>query len=469
MGQGFGHLQGAREVDYRGTRFALGRTSDAYAIWDLAGGPPVRTFPLTDEAWPDAWLTYQAWEAGTASPTTGEAPPLAQQAQQPTGPIMDHPGARHGLGRAEGGYFIWDLEARMAVESFPETPEGWRDAWLRFQELERPYTYVPPRLWEKGRPIPIRAMRAGQIVGGTFKLYFMHFWLLVGLSAVIILPVFALTGAATVALLETIRVPTGVGTIETVEAPLWINLVTWLLGSVGGSLLIASLVTAIAQSAVGRRPTFGLALRDGSRLFLAVLWVTVLLFLAILVLLIPAILAGVAVALNPTSVGLGLLYLLVLLASFVPIYFVVIRFLFAASIVVVERHRGVAALRRSWELVRGLGWKVFGNFLLISLVAAGIIFGILLIGGTVLSVALFASASSGFDTGTATAFFIAFFSLYSLGFVLWIPFLMAGIVLQYFDARVRKEGFSEQVLALELAPSQGGSRPSPPPPLPPSA
>src|SRR5919106_1690872 len=427
MGQGFGHLQGAREVDYQGTRFALGRTSDAYAIWDLAGGPPVRTFPLTDEAWPDAWLTYQAWEAGTASPTTGEAPPLAQQAQQPTGPIMDHPGARHGLGRAEGGYFIWDLEARMAVESFPETPEGWRDAWLRFQELERPYTYVPPRLWEKGRPIPIRAMRAGQIVGGTFKLYFMHFWLLVGLSAVIILPVFALTGAATVALLETVRVPTGVGTIETVEAPLWINLVTWLLGSVGGSLLIASLVTAIAQSAVGRRPTFGLALRDGSRLFLAVLWVTVLLFLAILVLLIPA------------------------------------------SIVVVERHRGVAALRRSWELVRGLGWKVFGNFLLISLVAAGIIFGILLIGGTVLSVALFASASSGFDTGTATAFFIAFFSLYSLAFVLWIPFLMAGIVLQYFDARVRKEGFSEQVLALELAPSPGSSRPSPPPPLPPSA
>lgn len=463
MGQGFGHLQGAREVDYRGARFALGRTSDAYAIWDLAGGPPVRTFPLTDEAWPDAWLTYQAWEAGTPSPTTGEAPPLAQQAQQPAGAILDYPGARHGLGRAEGRYFIWDLEARAALESFPETPEGWRDAWLRFQELERPYAYVPPRLWEKGRPIPIRAMRAGQIVGGTFRLYFMHFWLLVGLSAVIILPIFALTGAVTVALLETVRVPTGFGTIETVEAPLWINLVGWLLGSVGGSLLIASLVTVIAQAAAGRRPNFGLALREGFRRLMAILWVTVLLFLAILVLLIPAIAAGIAVALNPTSVGLGILYLLVLLASFVPIYFVVIRFLFAASIVVVEQHRGVAALRRSWELVRGLGWKVFGNFLLISLVAGGIIFGIVLIGGIVLSVALFASASSAssaFDTGTATAFFIGFFSLYALAFVLWTPFLTTGIVLQYFDARVRKENFSEQVLAREVG--QVGGAPTPP-------
>jgi hypothetical protein len=460
MGQGFGHLQGAREVDYRGGRFALGRTSDAYAIWDLAGGPPVRTFPLTDEAWPDAWLTYQAWEAGTPSPTTGEAPPLAQQAQQPAGAVMDYPGARHGLGRAEGRYLIWDLEARAAVESFPETPEGWGSAWLRFQELERPYAYVPPRQWEKGRPIPIRAMRAGQIVGGTFRFYFMRFWLLVGLSAVIILPVFALTGATTVALLETVRVPTGLGTIETVEAPLWINLVGWLLGSVGGSLLIASLVTVIAQAAAGRHPTFGGSLREGFRLLLPILWVTFLLFLAILVLLIPAILAGVAVALNPTSVGLGLLYLLVLLASFVPIYFVVVRFLFAASIVVVERRRGVASLRRSWELVRGLGWKVLGNFLLISLVAGGIIFGILLIGGIVLSVALFSASSSGsFDAGTATAFFIAFFSLYAVIFVLWVPFLMAGIVLQYFDARVRKEGFNEGVLARELGQVPGAPTP----------
>jgi Membrane domain of glycerophosphoryl diester phosphodiesterase len=144
----------------------------------------------------------------------------------------------------------------------------------------------------------------------------------------------------------------------------------------------------------------------------------------------------------------------------VPIYFVVVRFLFAASIVVVERRRGVASLRRSWELVRGLGWKVLGNFLLISLVAGGIIFGILLIGGIVLSVALFSASSSGsFDAGTATAFFIAFFSLYAVIFVLWVPFLTAGIVLQYFDARVRKEGFNEGVLARELGQVPGAPTP----------
>ena len=495
-----GPHEGAREVDYRGSRFALGRTQDAYAIWRIEGGPPVRTFPLTDESWPDAWLTFQAWDAGAASPTTGEPPPAGAEAGpptagpppvggpppagppvagpgptpgtpwQPAGPgasygpavVMDQPGWRFGLGRAEDRYWIWDLETRTAVESFPMTDEGWREAWTRFQERDRPFAFVPTAQWRKGQPIPVRAMRAGQIVAGTFKLYFMNFWLLVGLTAAILLPVIAIVGAVTFVLLETVPVQTGVGTVETVQMPFWINLVAWLLGALAGSLLTPALITAIMGSVTGRRPTFGVALREAVRHLGPILWVMFLLFLAILVLMIPAILLAVALALNPTSAVLAVLYLLVVLATFVPIYFLVIRFLFAMTLVVVEGRRGVQALRRSWELVRGLGWKVFGNFLLVALVASGVALGFLLIGSIVVSVvALGAAGSTGtLTTGAAVALFIGFFIIYSALLLFLVPFLMTGIQLQYLDARVRKEGLTEDSLAREFRPGAAAA-PSP--------
>ena len=52
-------LQGATAVDFRGVRYALGRTADAYAIWDTAaGGAAIRSYPLTDEGWREAWKAY---------------------------------------------------------------------------------------------------------------------------------------------------------------------------------------------------------------------------------------------------------------------------------------------------------------------------------------------------------------------------------------------------------------------------
>jgi hypothetical protein len=484
--------EGGREVDYRGSRFALGRTQDAYAIWRIEGGPPVRTFPLTDESWPDAWLTFQAWDAGTASPTTGEQPPAAAGAGPsqaagtwgqpgggwpgaggppfPGGPVMDQPGWRFGLGRAEDRYWIWDLERRTAVDSFPMTDEGWREAWTRFQERDRPFAFVPTAQWRKGQPIPVRAMRAGQIVSGTFRLFFMNFWLLLGLTAATLLPVFAVIAVATVILLQTLPAQAEFATAGTVQAPFWLNLVGWLLGALAGSILTGALVTAVVVSITGRRPTFGMALREGFRLLGPILWVMFLLFLAILVLLIPTILLAVALALNPTSAVLAVLYILVLLATFVPIYFLVVRFLFAMSIVVVEGRRGPDALRRSWNLVQGLGWKVFGNFLLIGLVAAGIGFAVLLVGTVIVTIVTLAAtggAATGSGTlspGAATGLFIGFFTLYALLVMFLAPFQLTGIVLQYLDARVRKEGLTEDALAGEFRP---GAPAAPSPAAPP--
>jgi hypothetical protein len=504
MGQGFEHLEGAREVDYRGSRYALGRTSDAYAIWDLAGGPSVRTFPLTDEAWPEAWLTYQAWEAGTRSPT-GEAPPVSQPPgaappyqqpgapaqyqqpgavppyqqpggippyqqpgaappyQQPGAAVMDYPGGRFGLGRAEGQYYIWDLEARAAVANYPETGEGWRDAWTRFQELERPYTFVPPREWSKGRPIPIRAMRAGQIIGWAFKLYFAHFWRLVAAAAIILIPVYAISGTLTFSTGELVSAEPAsapFGSNVTVngetfvwEVPFWVDLINGVVSVLGYSLLVGAVYALLVAAATGRRPTLPDGLRVSGRRIGPLVVVGLIQALAILLAALPAIASSLALAANP-SVGLALLDALMTLLVIAPILYVIVRFLYAPQAVVVEAKGGVQAVGRSWSLVRGLGWKALGTILLALLIVVGV-FIVAFLFFLIITFAFLVSNATSASGGPEgfSVFFVGLFILVAVLASIATPFVYTVSLLLYLDARVRKEGLSEEVLAREFGTS----------------
>ena len=96
MGQGGGgELIGMVQVDYRGAGHVLGRTADAYAIWDIQGGPPRQTFPLSDEGWVQAWETYQRLEAaGWAAPATGPSTLGGPPAPQAAGPATAWEGRR---------------------------------------------------------------------------------------------------------------------------------------------------------------------------------------------------------------------------------------------------------------------------------------------------------------------------------------------------------------------------------------
>lgn len=153
------NLEGAVAVDHRGQRFALGRTSDAYAVWPLSGGPPVRTFPQKERYWGTAWEAFQDLEAGKAPeslPDSGPAeaveagPPVAGTtagAPAPTGQagpsppegvvMMDYRGSRFGVGRTRDAYAIWDLSRGGApLETHPLTEDGWKVAWQRYQAHE---------------------------------------------------------------------------------------------------------------------------------------------------------------------------------------------------------------------------------------------------------------------------------------------------------------------------------------------
>ncbi|HEX2025117.1 MAG TPA: hypothetical protein VHH92_01845, partial [Actinomycetota bacterium] len=105
-------LLGALTIDYRGSRFVLGRTTENYAIWDTtSGGAPSLTFPISSEGWTEAWTTFRSWEPGEVS---------------------------------QGGQ-----------------PAEWGPS--------------PTASWVKGQPLALGPMRAGQILDGVFRLYRMYF------------------------------------------------------------------------------------------------------------------------------------------------------------------------------------------------------------------------------------------------------------------------------------------------------
>ena len=145
--------EGLVVMDYQGRRYGVGRTRDAYAIWDLSrGGPPIETHPLSEAGWLVAWRRYQEREAGDPGSATKQ--PSVEAASEPATPApttapgelepdlegaaaVDYRGSGYALGRTAQGYAIWDVGAGgEPILTFPATPEAWNQAWGAYQRLE---------------------------------------------------------------------------------------------------------------------------------------------------------------------------------------------------------------------------------------------------------------------------------------------------------------------------------------------
>jgi hypothetical protein len=239
--------------------------------------------------------------------------------------------------------------------------------------------------------------------------------------------------------------------------------------------LTSAVLAAIADAFLGRRVTLGGAYRVGFRRALPVLWVTLLATLATFVFFVPALVVLLIGALQGPDAGVLLfVYAVLFLAAIVPAIFVTIRLLFGSSAVVMEGARGVAALRRSWSLVRGLWWKVFGNLLLVALIVGGIALVVFFIIGLVLGFVFLGDAlTRGGTVGASVEEFrglvIAFSVVGAVFGVLLVPVMNVAIVLLYFDARVRKERFTERTLAAEYGAAFPERAPAAPAAVPPAA
>jgi hypothetical protein len=327
VGQGWQNpLLGAQTIDYRGSRNALGRTADGYAIWDTsAGGAPVQTFPLTDEGWAQAWAHYQELE--------GPAAHAQAQAWRPSPTTTWRKGQPLALGPMRVGQIL--------------------DGAFRLYR-----------------------MRFGTLIA-VVGLVLVPFQILVlGLTLATLEPVVLLPGLEGVPG-RTIQQPAAWVTLGALAVQiLFVN-----------PLLTAAVVKTAADTYVGRDADVGSTYRAALPRVHSILWVTFLAGLAGAALFAPGLVLVIVGAADRSDSAAAIGGILMLAAA-IPALIIFLRFSFAPAVVMVEGTRGTTALRRSWRLVRGLTGKVLGTSILAGLIVLALLFVLGVIFGVIVFVSL---------------------------------------------------------------------------------
>ena len=135
------------------------------------------------------------------------------------------------------------------------------------------------------------------------------------------------------------------------------------------------------------------------------------------------------------GVGIGTLLLVV------PGVYLFVAWSVAVPVLLGENLRGMAALRRSRELVRGRWWACAGVLVLAFLLAI-----------IVAAVILLALTGIFGSDGSDTALFFEQGVASLVANTLVLPFWVGATAVLYIDLRVRKEDFSAQALTHSLPP-----------------
>ncbi len=256
----------------------------------------------------------------------------------------------------------------------------------------------------EGARYPVRGI--GQILGAGFDLYRKNWQSLLAIAAIVVVPLTVLQYF----LVDWIRdrgVVRRAGAGVEVSTSFWAGLggglVLGLLTVLMYLVLTGAITRAIAEEAAGQDATIERSYRYGFARFGSIL------------------LVGLLVALAVTG---GFILLVI------PGFFILTRLSVSMPALVVEDRRGTEALSRSWNLVKGHGWHVFGT-LVITWLLMGVVSSILTLpfGGSGWFVQSLASA-------VAT--------------VLTLPYTTLVTVLIYLDLRARKEQIDVLRLRAEL-------------------
>jgi hypothetical protein len=256
-------------------------------------------------------------------------------------------------------------------------------------------------------PVLFRPRGVGEILAHAFQIYRMHWQNLIALVAVIVIPLSILQ-----VVLTDVVIGDTFDTSKTVNGDVVVN------GSVGaailGSLAVAVvsilmwtvLTGAITRAAAGTFLGRDMDLAESYRFGFARFWSIVL--------------VGVLMGL---AIGAGFILLVI------PGFIVLTRLTCALPSLVIEDRRGAGALSRSWNLVAGFGWPVFG-----TIVVAGILTGLV----------------SGILTAPFQDSTVLRIVGQSLASVITMPYTALVGILIYLDLRIRKERYSPDDLAREL-------------------
>jgi len=246
----------------------------------------------------------------------------------------------------------------------------------------------------------------GDILGETFRIYGRNFLKLLAIVAIVevILVVVGIFAG-----IFSLQQPIAGGDIESLIISVVIFLVAVI---VAYPLMAGALIHAVSEQYLRQKISIGQAYRFAWRRFGAILGAWILAFLAV---------AGIIAICISVVIFSWVGWICVVVGSVAAIYLMV-GWIFLCQAALLEGLGPIAALSRSWALVKGNWWRVFGIMLVVSLIAVaiGAILGLIPVVGE------------------------------TIGSILVAPIVITSATLLYYDLRVRKEGYSLEALAEEL-------------------
>lgn len=292
-------------------------------------------------------------------------------------------------------------------------------------------------------PVALRPLTFGEVLDTSFNLFKRNFKSAVTVSAVIMVPLTLLAAAASAGL-----APSDLAALEDPNASPEevLRIFGSFFGALGAGALLQSLGSILVQAATTRiysenyrgvKMNPGDALRYGVTRLPAMLGLTVL-----------------------TTIGL-FVGLIMCIAPGVWLYGV---WGLAPAALIAESKGPVRSLGRSFELVQGTWWRVFG-----MLVVAQLLIGVI-VGAVTAPIQIATGLGAGLAdpeaafTGSALAINTV---VTGIATMVTLPFAAAVVVALYYDQRVRKEGYDLERLIADLgeAPQSAlteGSDPSDP-------
>ncbi|MGA5756981.1 glycerophosphoryl diester phosphodiesterase membrane domain-containing protein [Nonomuraea bangladeshensis] len=312
------------------------------------------------------------------------------------------------------------------------------------------YGYMPPPPVLRPGIIPLRPLGLGDMLDGTIKLIRSNPKAVLGLSAVaaLLASVPMAIGQAFVldSMGSVLTDPSAMENPEQLDSSM-----AGLAAQYGGTLIsyaiqfvVVTLLTGVITRILGRA-VFGGNLTAGEAWHLvkgrvpALFGVVGLMVVIMAVPLIAFVVIGVALVANGTGAG-GLLGLIVVFFVLYIAYYLFFRtrFAFASPAVVLEGRGPIDAMRRSWQLVTGDFWRVFGILLLTSLLV-GLVAGVLSVPFTIAGTLFGMLGTGSMVNAVVSAVLIAIGG--TLGAMFTYPFESGVSGLLYADRRMRSEAF----------------------------
>ena len=324
---------------------------------------------------------------------------------------------------------------------FPPPPENRPPG---FPPPHNPYGYQP------GPPAPY-PLDLGRILELTFSMFRFRWRTFVTISLAIMVPAWIVLSVSTAVFYTSNDWYTQVanwvrggeiGDLLLSFGGAWlVNFVISAIVGIAGSVALGAVTYAAATTYSGGTPTPSDSIRRSlSRLptylgiFLVTLAVTfTILFVGVLIGLV--LFFATASGGRPQPGPLVFFGLIVFVAAFVALVFIVIRFAFNIPAVMLESAGTIDALKRSWRLASGSSWRVLGYLLVLGLIV-GLAGGLI---STVVNLVIQPVRATGLTTFTVDPIRLAIATFVSgLIEAVLMPIPAIGTMLLYFDLRWRR-------------------------------